>query len=139
MPTIFKGTTVSAKQTPTAVINAAPGYGVLGSVIKVDGRQSSDPNGMALTYKWSFIDGQIPIGSLVAQEGFKQIDSDSSVVSFSPDIVEEYVIGLIVNNGIFDSPQVLTRISIRAIMVPHGRGLIPDGKFIWSYIRDVWA
>ena len=26
--------------------------------------------------------------------------------------------------------------SIRSILVPHARGIIPDGKWIWSYIRD---
>lgn len=90
----------------------------------------------SLSYKWRFL--QVPIGSRVVAEGFRDLDSDSSLVSFSPDVVGEYVVGLVVSNGVLDSEEATTRVSIRAILVPHGRGIVPDGKFIWSYIRDVW-
>ena len=90
----------------------------------------------SLSYVWRFI--SIPIGSRVTTEDFRILDLDNSLVSFSPDIVGEYVVGLVVSNGVLDSVEATTRISIRAILVPHGRGLVPDGKFIWSYIRDVW-
>ena len=90
----------------------------------------------SLTYEWRFV--SVPIGSRVVTEGFRKIYPDASLVSFSPDIVGEYSVGLIVSNGVHDSAEVTARVSIRASLVPHGRGLIPDGKFIWSYIRDVW-
>jgi len=89
-----------------------------------------------LFYFWRFI--TVPIGSKVMLEGFRNLDTDSSLVSFSPDVVGEYIVGLTVSNGVFSSLEATTRVSIRAILVPHGRGLIPDGKFIWNYIRDVW-
>lgn len=124
------------KKTPTAVAVADPSSGVIGSVVKVDGRQSSDPDRLQLTYKWTF--DSVPIGSRVVGEGFRTIDQDGAMVSFSPDIVGEYVIGLVVSNGMFESEKTQTVASLRAILVPHGRGLVPDGKWIWSYIRDVW-
>jgi hypothetical protein len=88
------------------------------------------------TYSWRFI--SVPIGSRVVIEGFRPLYPDLSLVSFSPDVVGEYVVGLTVSNAVHSSVEVTTRVSIRAILVPHGRGLVPDGKFIWSYIRDVW-
>jgi hypothetical protein len=136
LKTIIVGTTVPEQKVPTAVIVANPAFGVVGSVVKIDGRGSSDPGNTQLTYKWSFV--STPIGSKVGSEGFRSLDEDGSLVSFSPDIVGEYVVGLVVNNGVFPSLLATSEISIRAILVPHGRGIVPDGKFIWSYIRDVW-
>jgi hypothetical protein len=135
--TLFTGPVLPEQQFPTAKIVASPEFGVLGSVVKLDGRSSSDPDGLPLTYTWTFV--SVPIGSRVQQEGFRILDDDSELVSFSPDTVGEYVVGLTVSNGMFSSPQVLAPVSIRALLVPHGRGIIPDGKFIWSYIRDVWT
>jgi hypothetical protein len=131
---------------PVAVIAADPAFGVVGSVVKLDGRGSSDPDSALLSYTWSF--ESVPIGSKVSLEGFKTVEAETDpaapvvgspmVVSFSPDIVGEYVVGLIASDGVNFSPKVTQVISIRAIMIPHGRGLVPDGKFIWSYIRDIW-
>jgi hypothetical protein len=90
-----------------------------------------------LTFNWSFV--AVPIGSQVALEGFRLLEPDGSSVSFSPDIVGEYVIGLTVANSVFTSVLATCRTSIRAILVPHARGIIPDGKFIFTYIRDVWT
>lgn len=127
---------------PVAAFAASPAFGVVGSVVKLDGRVSSDPLQQPLTYTWRFV--SVPIGSQVADEGFRTLDVDTdsqspSQVSFSPDTVGEYVIGLTVSNSVFSSSETTSNISIRAILIPHGRGLIPDGKFIWSYIRDVWT
>ena len=135
--TFTSGTVVEEKNIPTALVVASPQFGVLGSVVKLDGRSSSDPDDLPLTFTWSFV--SVPIGSKVEGEGFRTLDPDMDVVSFSPDLVGEYVVGLTVSNGLFSSQQVLTSISIRALLVPHGRGIIPDGKFIWSYIRDIWT
>lgn len=89
-----------------------------------------------LTYEWAF--KETPIGSQVIQEGFRVLNEDGSQVSFSPDIVGDYVVSLTVSNGVFSSTPYEVRASIRSILVPHARGIIPDGKWIWSYIRDVW-
>ena len=89
-----------------------------------------------LSYQWRF--SKIPIGSAVLQEGFRSLEEDGSLVSFSPDIVGEYEVELKVSNAVFTSDPVTSTISIRAILVPHARGIVPDGKFIWQYLRDVW-
>lgn len=107
-----------------------------GTVVFTGGANSSWAIVDTLSYIWSFV--SVPIGSGVELEDFRQLETDGSLVSFSPDIVGEYIIGLSVSNGVFESPVVTTQVSIRAILVPHARGIVPDGKFIWSYIRDVW-
>lgn len=210
----ISGSTVYERKLPVALPMADPAYGVLGSVVKLNGQASTDPEVLpgksgsdattiaggssiasptgsftgadigrvirldgldaglykiasilsitsvtvehlngggvffigdsnrgwaiddTLTYAWRFI--TVPVGSRVAVEGFRVLEPDLSLVSFSPDIVGEYIVGLVVSNGVLSSVEATTRISIRAILVPHGRGLVPDGKFIWSYIRDVW-
>lgn len=136
LTTLTIASVLSEKRTPTAAALADPASGVIGSVVKVDGRLSSDPDQLPLTYTWTF--DSVPIGSKVVGEGFRTIDQDGAMVSFSPDIVGEYVVGLVVSNGMFESEKAQAVSSIRAILVPHGRGLVPDGKWIWSYIRDVW-
>lgn len=136
LTTLIISSVLPEKQIPTAIVKADPAFGIIGSVVKLDGRLSTDPEGSTLTYAWTF--DSVPIGSRVESEGFRSIDPDNGIVSFSPDVVGEYVIGLTVSNGMFDSEKAQAVSSIRAILVPHGRGLIPDGKWIWSYIRDVW-
>src|SRR4051812_37069078 len=83
---------------PTASFTAAPPFGVIGSVIRLDASQSKDPGEFPLTYLWTFIDGKVPIGSKIVREGFRNIEPDGSVVTFSPDKVGEYVVQLIVYN-----------------------------------------
>lgn len=142
LTTFITTSVVPAARLPVAAFSANPAFGVVGSVVKLDGRLSSDPDQKPLFYTWSFI--SVPIGSQVRGEGFRTLDADTdtgspALVSFSPDVVGEYVVGLTVSNGVFDSSQMTSNISIRAILIPHGRGIIPDGKFIWTFIRDVWS
>lgn len=122
---------------PVAVIVASPQFGVVGSVVKLDGRQSYSPTGAELTFTWEFSE-PLPIGSKAAIEGFRILDDDGSTVTFSPDVVGVYGVKLTVSDGTYDSVPVFSTVSIRAILVPDGRGIVPDGKFIWSYLRDVW-
>lgn len=146
-PLVLQGSVATYVQPPTAVIRADPEFAVIGSVIRLDGRNSIDPANRLLAYVWNF--ESVPIGSKMVQEGFRVLDTETdpsapvvgspSVVSFSPDVVGEYVVSLKVFNGSYESVLTTKVLSVRAIMVPHGRGLVPDGKFIWSYIRDVWT
>ena len=131
------GSLVAQKPTPVASFVASQEFAVLGSVITLDGRLSSDPEGNSLSYSFGFI--SVPIGSKIALEGFRKLDDIGAMVSFSPDVVGQYVVGLFVSNGVFDSPMLSRTIDVRAILVPHARGIVPDGKFIWSYLRDVWT
>jgi hypothetical protein len=210
---MLSGVVAQERQKPVAASVASPAFGVLGSVVKLNGQQSYDPSELPsragldaqttvgsniievpepsftaadlgraitlvgddsgdyevveilaadsvrvvwadrtnvsfkggssawsindrLTYEWSF--KKVPIGSKVDQEGFRALEPDRSLVSFSPDIVGEYIVQLRVSNFVFTSDPVETRVSVRALLVPQARGLVPDGKFIWSYIRDVW-
>jgi len=128
---------VAEKKVPVASLVVSSEFAVLGSVISLDGRLSSDPDGGVLTYHFSFV--SLPIGSKAAADGFKTLDDIGALTSFSPDVVGQYVIGLVVSNGVFDSALSVVTIDVRSIAVPHGRGLVPDGKFIWSYLRDVWT
>jgi hypothetical protein len=142
LTTVITAPVVSAAQLPTAAFVPNPAFGVVGSVVKLDARLSSDPDQKPLIYTWRFV--SVPIGSQVQGEGFRTLDIDSatnspSQVSFSPDVVGQYVLGLKVSNGVFESEEVMQNITIRAILIPHGQGIIPDGKFIWSFIRDVWS
>lgn len=107
-----------------------------GGVSFVGGANSSWVISDRLYYSWLLT--SVPIGSRVGQESLRLLDTDSSLVSFSPDMVGEYFAELTVSNGAYESEPVSIHISVRAILVPHGKGLVPDGKFIWSYLRDVW-
>lgn len=138
LKTAIIGSVVEKKGRPVARIAAQPTFGVIGSVIRLDAGESSDPDGTDLTFRWSFVDPP-PIGSRVVSEDFRALDESGSVVSFSPDVVGEYQVQLVVSNGVFDSDPAIATVSIRALLVPHGRGIVPDGKFIWGYLRDVWA
>lgn len=122
---------------PKAIPSAQPAYAVVGSVVSLDARASTDPQGSDLTFTWTF--ERVPIGSVVKVEGFKPKDASNSLVTFSPDIVGDYQVGVIASNGVRVSSKEFVTISVRAILVPHGRGHVPDGKFIWSYIRDAWS
>jgi hypothetical protein len=66
--TLLSGQVVAEKKEPQAIIAAEPTYGVVGSVIKMNGQASLDPFDSQLTYEWSFI--SIPTGSKVDQESF---------------------------------------------------------------------
>lgn len=138
MATLFVGgvgTVLPERTRPVAVIVAEPEIGVIGATVRLHGETSIDPDAEGLSYAWSF--DTTPIGSTVSLEGFRSLNDDGSLVWFSPDRVGEYVVRLTVANAHFSS-STTQRVSIRAILVPDGRGIVPDGKFIWSYIRDVW-
>src|SRR5512143_1854048 len=126
---LLTGSIVEEHKQPVGALTVSAEYAVLGSVITADGRLSKELDGKALTYDFTFV--SVPIGSRVAMEGFRKLDEDGAMVSFAPVVVGQYVIGLVVSNGVYESVIVRQTVDIRAIMVPHARGIIPDGKFIW--------
>jgi len=80
---------------PTA--NAGANQNVIfGAVVQLDGNASSDPEGDVLTYLWS-IDAA-PAGSVATL-------SDTTAVNptFTPDVIGDYNIRLVVNDGKVDS------------------------------------
>jgi hypothetical protein len=80
--------------------------GIVGQVVRFDGTDSTDPEAAALTYSWRII--STPPNSAAALE-----DTTSPAIEFTPDVVGEYVAGLIVNDGIEDSSEdfVLARVA----------------------------
>lgn len=138
MPTfVLTGAVAEAKRSPVAVLQTDREFTVLGAVVMLDATPSTDPDGNELSYLFSFL--SVPIGSKVALEGFRTLTEGGVAVSFSPDMAGRYVIGLVVSNGVFESVMVSKTVDVQAVLVPHAKGIVPDGKFIWSYLRDVWT
>lgn len=133
----FSGDVVAEKPVPVADIFATPAFAVIGSVITVNGERSYSPDGSELTYFWSFL-GALPVGSEVGLQGLTPTDASGSSVKFSPDKTGFYVVQLIVYNGVFYSTPVTSVIHVKPILIPNGTGIVPDGKFIWQYLRDAW-
>lgn len=121
---------------PTAMVLPAEQEAVAGSIVRLDGRGSSDPEQAELIHKWAFV--QVPIGSQVANDGFNSLETDSSIVSFAPDVTGHYKISLVVNDGSLDSEPAYAEIDTRVILIPNHRGLVPDASFIWRYLSDFW-
>jgi hypothetical protein len=90
-----------------------------------------------LSYTWEFI--SVPIGSRVREQGFKSINPEGSRVTFYPDIVGDYIVGLTVSNCGFSGEQVTAAVNARAALIPQAQGIVPDGKWVWNYLRDCWT
>jgi hypothetical protein len=136
MSFILTGNLVTEQRRPNVSAIVDPDLGVMGAIVTIDARASTDPDNAPLTFDFKFL--TVPIGSKVALTGFSVVGDSPAHVSFKPDIVGTYVISVSATNGVYTSA--VTRVtSIRSILVPHARGLVPDGKFIWNYLRDVWT
>ncbi len=122
---------------PVALILPVEQEAVAGSIVKLDGRSSVDPEDSALTFTWTFT--QVPIGSQVERFGFADLESDSSIVTFAPDITGTYKIQLVVSDGVNESSPVEAVVDCRRILVPYHQGITPDASFIWNYLSDFWS
>jgi hypothetical protein len=139
MPSSRKFTTSStgeSKEKPVAVLARQRLDAVVGSVIRLDGRESYDPENLPLTWKWSF--RQVPIGSALTDTSFRSIRPKSRAVSFTPDKIGIYVVELVVNNGDLDSDPTTAVVGLQISRVPCGENLVPDAHFLWDYISDFW-
>src|SRR5689334_16913925 len=117
---------------PIAIVLPQEQEAVVGSIVKLDGRSSIDPEGNGLTYTWSF--SQIPIGSRVEKFGFTNLEDDASIVTFAPDITGTYKVQLVVSDGSLDSDPSEAVVDVRIILVPYHQGFTPDASFIWNYL-----
>jgi RHS repeat-associated protein len=90
-------TVVISTQIAPPTANAGPNQSVTnGANVQLNGSQSTDPNGLSLTYQWSFV--SIPSGSAA------QLSSAIAVnPTFVVDKVGNYVVQLVVNNGTLSS------------------------------------
>ena len=80
----------------------APATVASGSIVRLDGGQSSDPKGHELYFAWSFV--SVPAGSAAV------LSNPTSVTpSFVADLPGDYVVRLVVSNGILSSdPKLIT-------------------------------
>jgi hypothetical protein len=139
MPTSRKfttSTTGEAKDKPVAVLARQRLDAVVGSVIRLDGRESFDPQNLPLTWNWRFV--QVPIGSALTDTSFRSIRPKSRAVSFTPDKIGTYIVELVVNNGDVDSDPVTATVGLQISRVPCGENIVPDAHFLWDYISDFW-
>jgi len=95
----------SVNQPPVA--NAGPAQAVtVGTTVTLDGSKSSDPNGDPLTYTWSFVSK--PAGSAAALS-----DASAQKPTFTADVVGQYVVGLVVNDGKVSSASSTVTITVQ--------------------------
>ena len=105
------------------VAKAGPDQGSMrpGTLVTLNGSGSSDPNGNPLTYRWSFITR--PPGSAAV------LSSTTSVSpTFTLDLVGDYVVQLIVNDGTVSSPPDTVLISSNNVAPVADAGPDQGGK-----------
>ena len=91
---------------PKPTANAGPGQRVAytGQVLTLNGAGSTDPTGRPLTYQWTLVSAP-PFGDLPIY------NPTSAMAEFAAYPVGDYVIGLVVNDGISDSDMATTTLS----------------------------
>ncbi|HEX7895364.1 MAG TPA: PKD domain-containing protein, partial [Terriglobales bacterium] len=94
--------TISTLNAPP-VANAGPAQSAtINSIVQLDGSRSTDVDGDAITYAWSFV--SVPTGSNAVLSNPTTVNP-----SFTLDVKGDYVVQLIVNDGISDSkPSTVT-------------------------------
>jgi hypothetical protein len=116
---VSDGTAVSPADTVSIVTeNVAPvaragadQTGRIGQAIALDGSGSSDVDGDPLTYRWAFT--VRPDGSTATLTG-----TTSVAASFTPDLPGEYVVQLVVSDGVLSSaPDTVTISTINSVPV----------------------
>ncbi len=101
---IFFGSRFGPPKPPNQppIANAGPDQTVtVGTLVTLDGSRSSDPDGDRITFQWRFVSR--PDGSTA-----ELTDADKAQAKFTPDVVGEYIIELIVTDpdGATGSDQV---------------------------------
>mgnify|MGYP001807029920 CR=1 FL=1 len=88
-PVIRTVNVIRRNEDPVADISGDT-IGEVGTLVQLDGRGSSDPDGDPISYSWSLVSA--PEGSSVT------IDSSADTVSFNPDVPGDYQVKLIVSD-----------------------------------------
>jgi N-acetylneuraminic acid mutarotase len=87
------------------VANAGPGQAVvIGAVVNLNGSGSSDANGDPLTYQWDLTTK--PTDSILS------FSATTVTPSFTPDVPGDYVVQLIVNDGLLNSQASTVQIQV---------------------------
>lgn len=89
-----------------------------GNAVSLDGRGSSDPDGDAITYTWSF--DYVPVGSALDDTAFGNQNGSATAgqLTFVPDKVGSYVIGLQVSDGTEVSTPVYMVVNVTSDNLP---------------------
>jgi hypothetical protein len=76
------------------VANAGPDQSItiIGTTVQIDGTQSYDPDGDAITYQWTF--ASMPAGSTASIS-----NADTSMPTYVADVRGEYLVQLVVNDA----------------------------------------
>lgn len=107
---------------PVAITGAAQSV-VQGALVSLDGSASSDANGDALTYQWNFVSK--PTGSSANLTG-----ANTATPNFMTDVAGDYLVGLVVSDGVLTSPVSVTKVSVAASTgVPSGYALVWADEF----------
>jgi len=108
---------VTVTANPKEIINIAPNANAgpnqtvtVGSLVRLNGAGSSDPNGDAISYSWFFVTK--PNGSSAALSGSNTISP-----YFTADTAGNYVIGLNVNDGKVNSAQSTVTITASQVSI----------------------
>ena len=82
------------------IANAGPDQNIMaGQVVTLDGSGSSDPEGLAITFLWTFV--QVPAGSSVTDASLSS--ATSAQPGFTPDVNGTYRVRLTVRDGALNS------------------------------------
>ena len=122
---------------PVALVAPMSQHAVMGAVVKLDGRNSYDPEGSTLTYTWTFL--EVPSGSELDNTSFDALESGSQVVSFTPDVTGMYRVQLVVNDGQFNSTPYVAIAYVQPAMALVCSDIVPDARFLMRTISDFWA
>jgi len=115
---------VGANVRPTA--NAGTGQTIVaGSIVSLDGRASSDPNGDALGFQWSL--SARPVGSAAFL-----VSSNTSRPAFLADVAGMYVLTLTVNDGRLSSASVTVTVTVTAPNIAPVANAGPDRTVVTS-------
>ena len=120
-----------------AILSANEQEITVGQSVILDARQSIGAGGNPPDVYYWFINS-LPIGSKAGQLGVESLETDDSRVLFTPDITGIYEIGLIVGDLFYLSEPTYSLIYVKIMVVPYGKGLVPDVSFIWNYLGDFW-
>ena len=118
MPSTVKITATTDNQPPVniaPIANAGNDQNIQpGNTVSLDGQGSSDANNDPLTYTWSFL--TMPVDSMTTLSG-----PASATPSFVADVVGDYVIQLIVNDGQADSEPstVMIKVNDQPVVKPN--------------------
>lgn len=114
--------------------------GVIGQLIALDGSGSFDPDGDTIqTYSWTFKEKPVGSSALITNSG-------DSMASFIPDVAGNYLIELVVSEGINNSIPAAKKVEIREtnskpVAIPGNDTVSAINKYFWfdgskSYDND---